>query len=171
MDYSDTLPESAQRRFKPRRWGADTQDMTRRTVTRTGKILVAAVGIAMLVTSCLSPQAQETADRLNADRAANGRPALVVNQMLANKAQAWAARLAGQYTLYHSNLSDNISGCWRSLGENVGYGGSIAIVENAYMNSSGHRANILNSGYQYVGTGVAYNGPLVFTVQEFMQGC
>lgn len=131
----------------------------------------AAIAVMALLTSCVSPQAREAADRLNADRGAYGMGPLITTDMLNAKAQAWADRLASQNTLYHSNLTDGISGCWRSLGENVGYGGSIAQVENTYMNSPPHRANILSSNYRDVGTGVAWNGNRVFTVQEFMQPC
>ncbi len=145
--------------------------MIRNRAPRAVTLLIAVVGVASLLAGCMSPDASQAMDRMNADRAANGMHPLINNEMLNQKAQAWADRLASQNTLYHSNLPDGISGCWRSLGENVGYGGSVAIVENAYMNSPGHRANILNTNYQYAGMGVAYNGPLVFTVQEFMQGC
>ncbi len=145
--------------------------MNRTTTQRVAKVLAAAVATMMLLASCMSPEASDAADRLNADRAAYGMPRLVSNDMLNAKAQAWAERLARENTLYHSNLADGIYSRWCALGENVGYGGSIAIVENAYMNSPGHRANILNGSYRWVGTGVAWNGNKVFTVQEFMQPC
>jgi uncharacterized protein YkwD len=135
------------------------------------KFVAVALCAAALFASCESAEAQETADRLNADRATYGLRALPTNDMLNAKAQAWAERLARENTLYHSNLPDGITGCWRSIGENVGYGGSIAIVEQAYMNSSGHRANILGTQWNRVGTGVAWNGPKVFTVQVFEQAC
>jgi uncharacterized protein YkwD len=42
-----------------------------------------------------------------------------------------------------------------SVGENIAYGqSSPASVMDAWMNSSGHRANILNSGYRSMGVGV-----------------
>lgn len=134
-------------------------------------LLVAAIAVTALLAGCTSPQAQEATARLNADRGAYGLAPLVSSDMLNAKAQMWAQVLAGQDTLFHSNLTDGIGGCWRSLGENVGYGGSIATVESSYMNSPPHRANILSSSYRYVGTGVAWNGNMVFTVQEFMQPC
>ena len=58
-----------------------------------------------------------------------------------------------------------------SLGENVGYGPSIATIESAYMNSPGHRANILASKWNGVGTGYATNGDRVYTVQVFIKTC
>ena len=37
------------------------------------------------------------------------------------------------------------------------------------MRSSGHRANILDGRFNYIGTGYAERGSRVFTVQVFMQ--
>jgi uncharacterized protein YkwD len=53
----------------------------------------------------------------------------------------------------------------------VGYGSSVASVEDAYMRSEGHRDNILQSKWKYVGVGFAKAGSRVYTVQVFMQGC
>ncbi|WP_312201420.1 CAP domain-containing protein, partial [Anaerospora hongkongensis] len=40
----------------------------------------------------------------------------------------------------------------------------------AFMNSSGHRANILNSNYTTVGIGVAYDSAgNVYVVQDFIK--
>ena len=57
-----------------------------------------------------------------------------------------------------------ISG-WQSVGENIAYGyPTPEAVEDTWMNSPGHRANILNSGYTHIGVG-AYNdnGTLYWT--------
>ena len=48
---------------------------------------------------------------------------------------------------------------YRSAGENIAYGQRTpAAVVNAWMNSSGHRANILNSSYTQIGVGYCPNG-------------
>ncbi|CAN5673346.1 hypothetical protein BH24ACT4_BH24ACT4_03810 [soil metagenome] len=39
------------------------------------------------------------------------------------------------------------------------------------MSSSGHRANILNTTWGYVGVGHATVGNRVYTVHLFMKGC
>lgn len=43
---------------------------------------------------------------------------------------------------------------YKSAGENIAANSSNSGAVNAWMNSSGHRANILNSGYNYTGVGV-----------------
>ena len=48
---------------------------------------------------------------------------------------------------------------YRSAGENIAYGyGTPAAVVNGWMNSSGHRANILNASYTQIGVGYCANG-------------
>ena len=85
----------------------------------------------------------------------------------------WASTLRDRCQISHSRLADGAPANWRKLGENVGRGGDIAQVHVAYMNSSGHRANILDGSYNYVGAGAVWgncNGyRTVFTVQVFMR--
>jgi len=130
-------------------------------------LLVLVMGSTL--TSCRSSEQARVADLVNQTRAQYGRSYLRDNLQLDQKAQAWAEHLARVNTLKHSDLPEGISYQWRSLAENVGYGGSIDQVHQAYMNSPGHRANILDSRWNYMGTGVAWRGNRVFTVQVFMQ--
>lgn len=130
-------------------------------------LLVLVMGSTL--TSCRSSEQARVADLVNQTRAQYGRSYLRDNLQLDQKAQAWAEHLARVNTLEHSDLPEGISYQWRSLAENVGYGGSIDQVHQAYMNSPGHRANILDSRWNYMGTGVAWRGNRVFTVQVFMQ--
>ena len=60
---------------------------------------------------------------------------------------------------------------WCSIGENVGYGPSVPAIEDAYMKSSGHKANIMSTKWNGVGVGYAKNGNRVFTVQVFIKTC
>ena len=54
------------------------------------------------------------------------------------------------------NLGDELSWGWWTWAENVGRGWSVDGLHHAFMNSSFHSSNILNSSYNYVGVGVAY---------------
>ncbi len=137
------------------------------------RALVATVLVTtmMLLTACLSAAQGEVQQALNRDRQAHGRTSLSIHQQATDKAQAWAERLARENRLYHSTLSQGITARWCSLGENVGYGSSVQSVQDAYMNSSGHRANIMATKWNGVGVGHATNGSRVFTVQVFIQTC
>jgi uncharacterized protein YkwD len=135
-------------------------------------LLVVAVVLAVSLAACRSPGQTAVADALNADRVANQLSVLAPSDMLDVKAQAWANQLAQDGYLHHSNLTTGVTGCWRALGENVGYGASVATIEAAYMASAPHRANILNGSYNLLGAGMATDGQgRVWTVQEFEQGC
>ncbi|MGN6695659.1 MAG: CAP domain-containing protein [Aquihabitans sp.] len=136
------------------------------------KVVVATVLCAMaLLTGCLRSTQSQVLSELNADRSANKLRTLATQADAQRKAQAWAEKLAKENTLYHSNLPDGIKVKWCSLGENVGYGPNVPAIEDAYMNSPGHRANILSTKWNGVGVGYATNGKRVFTVQVFIKTC
>ena len=143
----------------------------RTPTTKRGLAIVIIVAALSLLTACLSASQDEVLTELNADRKANRLSSLAVQADAQAKAQAWAEKLASENKLYHSTLSDGIRVRWCSLGENVGYGGSVAAIEDAYMNSSGHRANILSTKWNGVGVGYARNGNRIFTVQVFIKTC
>jgi uncharacterized protein YkwD len=133
-------------------------------------VLVLVMAVSML-TACLTATQTQVLDALNADRKTHGRRALPVQIDAQNKAQAWAERLARENRLYHSKLSDGISTKWCSLGENVGYGPSVAAIQDGYMKSPGHRANVLDTKWNGVGVGYATNGNRIYTVQVFIKTC
>lgn len=133
------------------------------------------VAVALLLTGCLTPGQESVLNELNADRRVYGRSNLPIHDQAQAKAQAWAEKLASEGRLYHSNLQSGITARWCGLGENVGYGGSVAQIQDAYMASAGHRANVLNTTWNGVGVGYAIgkvNGvSVIFTVHSFIQTC
>lgn len=95
---------------------------------------------------------------INKTRAARGLPALTVASGTTDLARAWSLNQATKNTLYHNpNLTSDIgrygSADWRLVAENVGRGWGADSLFNAYMNSPGHRANILNGTVRYIGMG------------------
>ncbi len=103
----------------------------------------------------------------NAARAANCLPALAGSGTLNSMSCDWANQLAAADAgLSHNNVRPPGAGIW---GENVasGYGSASAVV-NGWMNSSGHRANILNSSFTQMGScsAVAASGT-TYWVQKF----
>lgn len=138
---------------------------------RTLQVAALAVALVVVLSGCISSGQTAVQDELNADRNAHGLRSLPTHGQLNTKAQAWAEKLARDGVLSHSHLPSGVPSCWRSLGENVGYGSSAAGVQDAYMRSSAHRSKILQSNWSYVGVGYAKAGSRVYTVQVFMQGC
>jgi uncharacterized protein YkwD len=137
--------------------------------------VLAVVLLSGTLTSCESTKADRDAVRnyVNDSRARAGLPPLGENVNLDVKADEWAQTLRNACRIWHSNLADGAPSNWQKLGENVGMGGSIAQIHIAYMNSPGHRANILDPSYTAIGTAAVWgscNGySTVFTVQEFMR--
>lgn len=103
-------------------------------------------------------------------RAQAGRPALREDPAFDQVARAWAFRQARAGTMAHNpdyvrQISAKVPD-WRRITENVGYAPTPVRLHTAYMNSSGHRANILDSGVQRIGVGCVRdaNGRLWSTV-------
>ena len=133
-----------------------------------------ALALAAVLTGALTaaPAGATTAEdsltaRLNGARSDQGLPSLATRSDLVAVARAQANRMADSGTLYHNpNLTTDVTN-WRSVGENVGYGPDVQTVHVAFMNSEGHRANILDTDYTEVGVGVVERGDRVWVAEVF----
>lgn len=120
---------------------------------------------------------QQAVALLNADRAKYGLSALKVNSQLTDLARRYAQDMINRGYFSHYNPEgqspfDRMRAAgisYRTAGENLAINRSVAGAEQAFMNSPGHRANILNSSYTEVGIGVRHapDGS-VYVVQEFI---
>lgn len=91
---------------------------------------------------------QGVVSQTNAQRARNGLPPLVVDSQLMQSARSHAQWMASNRNLSHGHgVAENIAMGQPSAGEAV----------RSWMNSSGHRANLLGSGYTRIGVAVAYS--------------
>ena len=125
----------------------------------------------------LKAQEQQAFTLLNQDRQANGLKALTLNSSLTNLGEKYAQDMIDRNYFSHYNPEgqspfDRMKAAGISYsyaGENIAINNSVSGAETAFMNSSGHRANILNSNYTEVGIGIrkAGNGSL-YVVQEFI---
>lgn len=108
--------------------------------------------------------------KINAERSAQGLAPVQVYWDLVDDARAHSQRMMGDSDLFHNpNLGDVTSG-WRGLGENVGVGGSVAALHQAFMNSPVHRRNILGD-FNYVGVGVVVESDTkMWVTVVFMKG-
>lgn len=138
--------------------------MRTRSLTRLGGFLIA----LLLVAAACSPQQQQALDLVNAERAAAGIHGLLPSPHAMNKAQAWAEEMARTGSLRHSDLRQGMPEGFLRLGENVGRGPSIEAIQQGFMNSPAHRANLLDRNFDWGGTGyaVAADGT-VYVVQVF----
>lgn len=89
----------------------------------------------------------------NRERGMEDVPQLAYNESLEAFAQEWAESMASRRRLKHSNLGFSGFGY---KGENIAKGQTTEeSVLKSWMESSGHRKNILNSRYTHVGFGCA----------------
>ncbi len=99
-------------------------------------------------------------------RSSAGAPALRVDASLTSVARNWAAKMASDGTISHNvGIGSTIKAS--KLSENVGMGGSVDIVHQAFLNSPGHRANMVDKGVNSVGVGVAWAKGYVYVVQDY----
>jgi hypothetical protein len=106
----------------------------------------------------------------NQVRAQKGLPALTVDGSLVSMAQGWSNKMAAAGTISHNpNLSTQAPSNWQRLGENVGMGPSVGSIQQAFLNSPHHYANIVNGEFRHVGIAVAYSGNTIFVTVDFMR--
>ena len=122
-------------------------------------------------------------DGTNAQRTANGQPALNLNSQLTQAAQTKANDMATRNYWSH-NTPDGATPWafiaqtgygYQAAGENLAYGfDSSDAAVTGWMNSAEHRANILNGGFKDVGFGIAnaadYQGEGPETIVVAMYG-
>ncbi|MFE2876145.1 CAP domain-containing protein [Streptomyces roseus] len=100
---------------------------------------------------------------VNKERAAAGCGPLTSNGKLSAAARAYSDTMARSGVMSHtgpdgSTMTSRVEAAgyaWSRLGENIARGQADAdAVMDAWMNSSGHRANILNCAFKEIGIGV-----------------
>ena len=94
----------------------------------------------------------------NHDRANHDRSALSFAERLAHYAKSHSQAMADRGYIYHSTADQLISALdgydWQLGGENVGVGGSLESLEDAFMASTDHRKNILRKLYDHAAVGI-----------------
>ncbi|MET8836112.1 CAP domain-containing protein [Micromonospora sp. NPDC004540] len=153
---------------KPSRSTAPSRQLERSTApSSTGAKTTSSNGI--------SAELRQVVDLVNQERAKAGCKALTIDNKLMLAAQRHSQDQADHKTMSHDGSDgsdvgdrlDRVGYAWRSYGENVAWNQqSPAAVMDAWMNSPGHRANILNCSFTEIGVGVARsNGP--YWTQDF----
>jgi len=101
-------------------------------------------------------------DRANAARAENGLEAMVWNDAIANTARKHSRDMAeGTVPFGHDGFSDRFAAINLLIpasagAENVAFASSADAAFNLWMDSSGHRDNILGN-FDYTGVGIAWS--------------
>ena len=104
---------------------------------------------------------------VNKERAKNGLKALTMDENVRKVARTKSSDMSTKNYFSHTSptygspfdMLKSFGISYRSAGENIAQGYTTAeAVVNGWMNSSGHRANILNASYTKIGIGYEVNG-------------
>jgi len=118
---------------------------------------------------------QQLFARLNAERQARGLAPLEWDSSLANMAADWSRHMASTKDFSHRDLgaASSLPGIdkFSALGENIawveGYPNEAMQLHTGWMRSDGHRANLLQPGFDSVGIAVVCSGGRAWATQNF----
>jgi uncharacterized protein YkwD len=122
----------------------------------------------------LAEYAKQVAILVNRERSSYGLQPVKYSPLLSEAANVRSSELCKNF----SHTRPNGTSCFTvlkefdisyfSAAENIAYGQRTPeIVMNAWMNSSGHRANILSKNVEYIGVGVVYSNGNYYWTQLF----
>lgn len=118
---------------------------------------------------------EQVAALVNEQRAANGLSALTLSTTLSDVARLKSQDMHDNGYFSHTSptygspfdMLKSLGISYRTAGENIAMGyASPEAVMDAWMNSAGHRANILNASYTQIGVGYVADGN--YWTQEFI---
>ncbi|MET9136837.1 CAP domain-containing protein [Streptomyces parvulus] len=124
------------------------------------------------------PEAQVLA-LVNEERAAAGCSPVTANDRLTRAADDYSDVMASSGVMSHtgpdgSTMASRVEAAgyqWSTLGENIARGqADAASVMDSWMNSEGHRANILNCSFKELGVGVHFGDGGPWWTQDFGTG-
>ncbi len=113
-------------------------------------------------TSTMNSDEQEVFNLINKQRTNNGLQALKVDSELQRVARIKAEDMVTNNYFSHNSptygspfdMLKSFKISYKTAGENIAANSSNSGAVNAWMNSSGHKANILNSNFNYTGIGI-----------------
>ena len=120
-----------------------------------------------------SDLAMQVFSLVNAEREKYGLSRLTYDSVISKAADVRAGEIKTMFSHTRPDgrscftALDEVGYSYRKAGENIAYGQKTATeVMNAWMNSEGHRANILGD-YNYIGIGVYEQGGTIYWTQFF----
>lgn len=115
----------------------------------------------------VSAYEKKVVELVNTERAKYGLSALTLNTELSSIARAKSQDMSDKKYFSHTSptygspfdMMKSFGIRYNTAGENIAYGYKTPeAVVNGWMNSAGHRANILNASYKEIGVGYVANG-------------
>lgn len=117
--------------------------------------------------------AQRILDLSNAERAAVGLGPMVMRDDVVAIARGHSTAMAAAQSIWHNEqyLTTEVRTALGAgmLGENVGMGGSVDSIHAGFMESPGHKANVLEPRFNVVGMAVVKAGTTLFITQDLVE--
>jgi hypothetical protein len=135
-------------------------------------LLTPALSTALATAAHADPGSEEAqfVALTNQLRVSHGLNPLAVSGTLVSVARPWSSNMAAAGAISHNmNLPNEVSLAWEKLGENVGVGGTVDSIQNAFIASPHHYENLVDPVYNYVGIGVVDSGGRIWVTVDFMQ--
>lgn len=137
-----------------------------KTTNNTGSNTNSGTNSTVTINSNLTADEQEVFNLINQQRANNGLSALKIDHEVQRVAKIKAKDMVDNKYFSHNSptygspfdMLNSFKVSYQTAGENIAGNSSNSAAVNAWMNSAGHKANILNSSYNYTGIGVV-NSP------------
>ncbi len=140
---------------------------------RAFQLLLAVLVAALPLVTAVAPAGADNASTLlglvNSLRRLHGAAPLAVDPTLTANAQQWSAHMAAAGALSHNpNYGAGVAPSWTKLGENVGEGGALTAIYNAFVASPFHFGNMIDPSYNLTGIAVATGaGNSLWITQDF----
>jgi uncharacterized protein YkwD len=133
--------------------------------------LTAVVALAGPASAASPSDEQGFVDKINQERTSRSLRPLIFDLKIRDVARAWSDQMASSGNFVHNpNYAQQIPPGWSRAAENIAMGSgtsaTVAVLHQALMNSSGHRANILGD-FTRVGVGVTVSGGKMWVTQNF----
>lgn len=125
----------------------------------------------------LTAQERQVIDLVNKERRAQGLHELQVDMDLVQIAKTKSHDMASNNYFSHTspthgtvyNMLTKAGVSYIRAGENIARAASVDRAHQLFMNSSGHRVNIMSSGYTHIGVGVVEYGRSTYVTQVFIR--
>ena len=134
-------------------------------------LMPATNAVASTSWSCYRFSAAERAfaSKTNKARAAHGLSRVSLDPQLSQSATKHNRSMVRKTLLFHTSNSQfyNWVTHWSMLGENVGEGGGVSVLQRAFMHSPEHRANILERSFKHIGVAVKKKNGLMWVTVQF----
>ena len=125
----------------------------------------------------LSSEEQNLINQVNQERIKNGRQPLQIDYGLVSVAKTKSHDMAVNSYFSHVsptlgtvyNMLDSAGISYSRAGENIAKTGNVSRAHTLFMNSDGHRVNVLHSGYTHIGVGIVKQGTSYYITQVFIK--